>query len=215
MATQPQFDTPQLRGIAQLMSSFADMDAQDRQDERDLMALFDPREQAKREMEGALARAEIAESQGKLDLGQKELDALTAFREGQLALEGRLGDMNSLLTALDLEGKQNIAGLNFITSDTLPALLAAKDEGGKPTGLALLTESILQRIASTPGFSSQRLMPTPGVQVGMFPLGRFQNLIKAQEGLTNTGDVENLIQQVIQRRPRYNPKVMLGEDPTQ
>jgi len=218
MATQPQFNTPQLRGIAQLMSSFADMAAQDRQDERDLAAMLDPREQAKREMEGALALAEIQQGQGKLDLGQKELDALTAFREGQLALEGRLGDMNSLLTAIGLEGDERERFVKMLTSDITPANLAGKITGtNQPSPLAILTSNALNAYSNMPLISPLRTMPNVN-QIGAFPLGQFNNLFggnQAGQSLpflspgTGAQEVLNVI------RNRYDPDVMLGEDPNQ
>jgi len=139
--------------------------------------MFDPREQAKREMEGALALAEIQQGQGKLDLGQKELDALTAFREGQLALEGRLGDMNSLLTAIGLEGDERERFVKMLTSDITPANLAGKISGtNQPSPLAILTSNALNAYSNMPLISPLRTMPNP-YQIGAFPLGQFNNML--------------------------------------
>ena len=221
MATnQPQLNLPLPSPslLNTLMNTFAEQAAQDRQDERDLMALFDPREQAKREMEGALARAEIAESQGKLDLGQKELDALTAFREGQLALEGRLGDMNSLLTAIGLEGDERGRFVDLLTSDITPANLAGKISGtNQPSPLAILTSNALNAYSNMPFISPLRTMPNP-YQIGAFPLGQFNNMLEGNQTgqslpFISPGTGAEEVLKVL--RNRYDPDVMLGEDPTQ
>jgi hypothetical protein len=162
MATQPQFDTPQLRGIAQLMSSFADMAAQDRQDERDLMALFDPREQAKRKMEGALALAEIQQGQDKLGLDARRLDLDEKLGFAELEGLNEYRKISNLLESIKAANTREGNILDFLNNPYTPALMTGQD----PIALSL-RQSVLPNMFA---FMQSR---DEGIGGRQLPLGVF------------------------------------------
>lgn len=165
MATnQPQLNLPQPSPslLNTLMNTFADQAAQTRQDERDLAAMFDPREQAKREMEGALAMAEIGQGQGKLGLDARRLDLDEKLGFAELESLNEYRKISNLLESIKAANTREGNMLNFIADPFAPALMT----GQNPVALAL-RESVLPNMFN---FMQSR---REGIQGRQIPLGVF------------------------------------------
>lgn len=130
MATnQPQLNLPQPTPslLNTLMNTFAEQAAQTRQDERDLAAMFDPREQAKREMEGALALAEIQQGQGKLGLDARRLDLDEKLGFAELEGLNEYRKISNLLESIKAANTREGNILDFLTDPFAPALMTGQD----------------------------------------------------------------------------------------
>jgi len=165
MATnQPQLNLPQPSPslLNTLMNTFADQAAQTRQDERDLAALFDPRAQAKRKMEGALAMAEIGQGQGKLGLDARRLDLDEKLGFAELEGLNEYRKISNLLESIKAANTREGNILNFLTDPFAPALMTGQD----PIALSL-------RGSVLPNFFGFMQSRDEGIGGRQLPLGVF------------------------------------------
>ncbi len=191
MATnQPQLTLPQLNPnlLNTLMNTFAQQAASSKEDERALMDMFDPRAIAKREMEGALAMAEIEKSRGQLGLDTKRLalDEKLGFAE----LEGlnKYRDVQALLESINLSNQR----VNNFMQNVLDPYWSQRymdKRDGKPTGVSELFQRYTalgpSLFSGHGGNITNRAGVDPRKGVGIFGLNPLTSAITG-----GTGDID-------------------------